>query len=323
MNAYTVLEVRPEGILVRVDDGEPATVAVADFDDIDTLAEALSSTFDRASVDVGQGVEVLLRPPLVQVRTLRAVPPVRGRHLAALVGNQLTRFFRPVKGPTVVSAEWVTSDDEAFVRAALAPLDLLERIESAVERSGRRSHGFIPLGGTGSGPRLVTPRARATARRRAALSIGAAATLAAGGWLAAVGAYLLDLNADARAIAGDLAALDEPLRRIDALTEQLTAYAPVAAAVSHRSADASWLLGALGRVATALPPDTYLHAFSAERDGAAILDADGPDPLRVVSLLDAAWPGRVRLEGVPRPGAVAEDGSTSQRFTVAMEPAVP
>ena len=53
---------------------------------------------------------VALEPPLVQVRTLADLPPVRPADLATLVAAQASRYFRKNGGALVTDAVWVRRD---------------------------------------------------------------------------------------------------------------------------------------------------------------------------------------------------------------------
>jgi Tfp pilus assembly protein PilN len=329
VRAVATLEARADGLLVPAGDAEAVLVPVVPgVRDPEEAAALLASALDAAGLGSVRSVDVLLHPPLVQVRTLADLPPVGPKDLEALVTNQQSRFFRPVEGPTVVSAEWTRSGDERVACAALASVELLERLEAVIERCARRVRRFVPVtGSSGPGPDLLTPGARATARRRLVLSLLAAAVLAAGGWATAGAVYVLDLRADGHALDAELSELDATLHRIDAISERLRAFAPVAEVLRVRSADAAWLRSRLAGLAEALPRDTHLHALSAERGGGLVIQGHGPDALAVVRALEERWSrGSVRLQGVPEPDAQDPEDGTSphgearvpERFTIVL-----
>jgi hypothetical protein len=287
--------------------------------DVDLLAEALAAAFDTEGLRRIREVEVVLHAPLAQVRTLTDLPPVGVKDLHDLIKHRESSFFRPTNGECVLAAEWVTEGDASVARAALVEVSLLERLEDCLSACGLRVGRFLPTNGPSVvGPPLLTPRAYARRSRHRFLGALSAVLLAATGWLAAGAAYAWDLYDDDRSIVTALRALDDPLKRLDALNERLRAFAPIATAVRRQSEESSWLSEHLADIAEMLPDDTHLHRLATGRGAATRLEAHGPDAVSVVEQMEDWWPGHLRLEAAPEPEPL-ESGQRMERFAIILE----
>lgn len=290
-------------------------------EDLEPWVDALTQMFMDEPLGRAREVDVLLGAPLAEVRSLTDLPPVSERDLHDLVANQRSKFFRNGHGSVALAATWVDSGEQRAARIAQCDLVLMEAIEACAARSGRVVRRFFPVDGAGrAGPVLLTPDGHRRMRRRRRRWVAAWLTAATAGWAATGGVYLYDLASDSRATSADLAALQAPLQRIDALTRRVEEFGVVAQAYRRNALDSTWLQSRLARVVTALPEHTHLHRLIVERTGAVVLEAHGPDPVAVVDDLSSAGTDVVRLEGVPRPDAW--DGvPTGQRFTVLVDAA--
>ena len=315
------LDAHGDRIEIRAGNEVPIVVALplADTDEA-TLTSALKIVFAADHLTRVQQVDVRLHAPLVQLRALANLPPVGPRDLARLVENQVDRFFRPVGGEVVVAAEWDSSRERTVARAAVGSLELVERLERSLTDCGRRVRGFLPANGEPVGRlQFVTPLAHARRRARSTAMAIVSVVVASSGWFVAGATYLLDLYADERSLAFELAQLQEPLARIDALMARVSDFAPVAEAVRRQSEGSAWVTARLGGVNAALPADTHLHRFTASRDGTLHLTAHGPDALDAVESLDAWWSGTVRLDGTPEVLEEEPDTARTEQFAIVLE----
>lgn len=134
-------------------------------------------------------------------------------------------------------------------------------------------------------------------------------------WVLAGTAYIVDLIADDRVARTEWNALRAPLGQLEALETDIAAFAPVARAVARQREPAGRLTPLMGAAINPLPGEVHLHRMSVNRDGPVRLSAHGPDPVRVVQLLDEAWPGSVRLEE----GDLSSSPDRLVSFTVILE----
>ncbi|HEV8197336.1 MAG TPA: hypothetical protein VGP87_11885, partial [Gemmatimonadales bacterium] len=83
------------------------------------LADAIARLVaEPALVKPGRRLRVELVRPVVQLRTLADLPPVRVSHLRALVEQQAHRYFRKNGVPLVLDATWSERKRRVTVHAA-------------------------------------------------------------------------------------------------------------------------------------------------------------------------------------------------------------
>jgi len=270
------------------------------------VAEAIRELDGLDELRSTGGVGLRVHAPPAQVRTLRDVPPVAGRELPALVRANHDRYFRRVSGEVAVAAEWVVDGEGArVVRAASAPLVLLEECEGALNDRGLRLRDVRPVYDGEELPlELHTSGLARRARVRRLVRWGAVAALALSGWLVAAGAYLVDLALDGATLDRELAALSEPIDRLAGVQEQLERFAPVAAALHRQAPRGESIRQSLLIIASRLPESVHLHELRIDRQGPIRLQAHGGDPIEVVRALSAWWTEPVRVDGgTAAPGA--------------------
>lgn len=314
------LELGPTGLLLHTPDGKPTTFELPPLGpDWTAWIEQASPAFATEALGPVRAVEILLRPPWAEQRTLAGLPPVSERDLRSLVLHQKTKFFRNGHDNVVVAATWDGSGDDRTARVAQADLALLEALERCATVHRRSVTRFIPVDASGrQGPALVTPGAEARAGRRRRWMIGGWLAVATSGWVATGAMYAVDLVADDRALVAELAELDAPIERIQALSDRVASFSGVADAYRRNALDSAWLSGRIALVADALPQGAHLHRLTVERDGAVRLDVHGPDVVEVIDRMTGAWPGVVRMDGPPQPEPWSDvDGA--ERFTVILE----
>lgn len=280
----------------------------------DDVGGALTLLLKRLSPDPRSSFRLMLHPPMVQLRTLHDVPSLSSRDLNAMVALHASRFFRSVDAKLVTAATWVPTEHGRAPRAAAVSADELLTMERVVTTAGFRLVGVSAVGSDASPPiTLRTPTLERRHRRRSQLRIGAQVVLALSGWVAAAVVYAVDLSLDARRIETELEQLAGPLNRLQEIEQRLGRFAPVASAMRRQSAPDRRLTPNLARIAATLPVSTHAHRIVLDSEGAARLEAHGPDPVELVQRLAAWWPGRVRVEGT----VDAVEGE--QLFTIAME----
>lgn len=243
------------------------------------------------------GVRLRLHPPIVQVRTLRKIPPVTDRDLRGIVEAQHGRFFRPWGARPIVAARWVDKGQDRVVRAASVDAELLEHVERELLEHGMRLTEIrVVRDDEDLHLRLHTARLEARNRSRAVRRRLAMLGLAMAGWLVAAGVYLGDLLRDHRATMDQWAALTTPLDQLATVEAGIQDFKSVAEALSRQADAEHRLTPIIGALVTALPSEAHLHRLSIERHGPVRLRVHGSDPLQAVETLDSRWPGVVRLE---------------------------
>ena len=289
------------------------------YTDLDRLADAFGVLLSRKELRRSRGVEVLLEPPHVQLRTLPELPPVRTRELREIVRGQARKFFRADGVPLVVDAVWLAAEDGGArkARAAAAALPLIQRIEEAADRAGVK---LLRIGPHGNGAEcdlsLATSSARKRKRTRHLLGVLPFVAAALLSWMAVAGTYLVDLVGDDRAIRSELAQLQGPLGQISSIRTRITGFLPVVNAVRAQGPDAAWSAAYLTHLTRALPDSCYLVRLTAARDGKATIEGRALDPIALVDILARAGFENVALEG--KPGETSEAGRNWYRFALTM-----
>src|SRR5207249_299653 len=152
------------------------------------------------------------RPP-VQLRTLSELPPVKPRHLAALVAQQAGRFFRKNGQPLVTDATWVGKGATRVADAAAVEEPLVEAIAAGARAAGLWLEMIAPAE---AGVMLsLLPRSERQSRERKAVRRTRRLALATCGlWLGAGALFVGRLFWERRAVERELAALAQPLAAV-------------------------------------------------------------------------------------------------------------
>ena len=98
---------------------------------------------------------VALERPLVQLRTLTDLPPVKPEALAALVAHQAGRFFRKNGKPLATDAVWVGNGGVRVARAAAVEEPVVEAIVAGARTAGLSVEGIAPA--DDAAPLLLLP----------------------------------------------------------------------------------------------------------------------------------------------------------------------
>jgi hypothetical protein len=278
------------------------------------LATAASEAIRKLVADVSGAVPtevvVALRPPLVQLRTLRGLPAVRSRDLVRLVTEQKERIFRTHSDASIVTAQWLGQEGTVTVaHVALAEPHVLESIEAALKGCHVEVRGFLANSNREDKGLALWTASRLHAHNRARRrTIAGGLVLVVCGWLAPPAAYVADLNRDHHTLEVELTHLDSALARIDSLNVRMSAFAGVAAAFRRQGADSAWASAALAGIALGLPANVHLHAVSLERGGPIRLQVHSNEGPQAKDSVLSRWPG-----------SLIEEGPTSGEFAVELE----
>jgi hypothetical protein len=264
------------------------------------LTDAFRALVEEAGLHMPARVDVSLAPPVVQVRALKDLPPVREKDLHKLVDNQKDRLFRPVPGDACLAVGYrQQSGEEPLVRAALADAGLLAAVEEAVAELGGRVERF-EVGLEDDAAPLVLRTASMIAReaRRRRRGLVAAVSLLLAAWTSAAAVYVGDLVLDDRVLRAQLDTVRVALARTDSLEARLAAFAGIAAAFRRQGPSAAWAAPRLREVVGLVPAVAHLHSLRIEREGVVTLEVHAPDAAAVVDSLSSLPGYRVR-DGAP------------------------
>lgn len=259
----------------------------------DDLSHALDELFANPDL-TGRVHRLLVRiaPPIVQLRALTDVPPVRHRPLDALVRTQASRFFRRNGAPLVTSAAWAPG--KRGLRPALAAAieePWLAELGEVASRHGIAEVRVTPEGHPNLALRL--PAWERTRQARERRQVRRALLLAGLAWL---GVLAIDttrlvreraaLDAGIAALAPGSEAVSRVARQADAITAMVDTIRVADLRRRQSAREVAALLGALpdgahlsrlewsanagGQLAGAAPSAT---AVTAAIEGTGIVDS--------------------------------------------------
>lgn len=298
----------------------------ASFGDADELAVAIGAlVLEAPMLRRAAAVDVIVEPPLVQIRTLNDLPPVRARALAAIVAHQSGRFFRKNGKPLVTDAVWVGGQRLPWRRGAEPPrVARAAAIEApwvdAIVKGARDAKLRIPTiapGGVAAQPRmdLITPAERVARRRQALGLTRRLAAMAVALWLGVGALHVARLITARHRLDGEAARLWKASEAVIAARRTVHETDAMVRAVDGQAADRGALLRTVGAILIALPDSAYLTSLELEQSGSGLLTGVGRRAADVMASLDrtGAAPG-ARLDGVPLPES--SNGARVERFTV-------
>lgn len=298
----------------------------AAFGDADQLSAAIGALVVEAPVLRCAGaVEVVVEPPLVQLRTLNDLPPVRTRALAAIVAHQSGRFFRKNGKPLVTDAVWIGGQRLLWPRRpGPPPVARAAAIEApwveAIVKGARDAKLPIPTispGSTAGEPcmDLMTPAERVARRRQARGLTRRLAAVAVALWLGVGALYLVRLITTRHGLDIEVARLRKASEAVIAARRTVHETDAMVRTVDGQAAERGALLRTMGAILTALPDSAYLTSLELDQSGSGMLTGVARRAANVMASLDrtGAAPG-ARLEGAPLPES--SNGPRVERLTV-------
>jgi hypothetical protein len=229
--------------------------------------------------------EVQLEAPLVQVRRLTDLPPVRGSALPALVANQATRFFRRNGKPLVTNAAWERRGRRAprIAIAAAVEEPWLDAIVTGLRAAGLGVRAIRPAGCR----LLLLPKDERLARaRRARLRIARLAVLASLLWLAVAGLSLNRLVHDAAALDRELARFEPARASVLAARRRYDEAVAMIRAVERADRARGAVAARTAAILLALPDSAFLTSLHVAGGAAGELSGSARRPSDVIAALE-------------------------------------
>gem|GEM_PF-4264583 len=262
----------------------------ARFESTGELADVIVRLAGHADATMkGARLSVELVRPLVQLRELTRLPPVRQSDLVRLVGQQRSRFFRK-NGRTLVSdAVWLERRRGGPCRALGAAVDevLVRSLVEGAEQAGLELESVRPSH-VGRALNLLPDDERQQQRVRLRRNTVRLYVTAAALWLLVGTGYLVQLTSSAREVAGELTAIEAPLAALRQVRRELGLATEGLDAVQFTQTTRSDLLNTIHRVAAALPDSAYVNSFSWDELGAGRITGVARRAVKVVNELESA-----------------------------------
>ena len=239
------------------------------YADLTELSDAIARLAAEPPRPCGR-LAVALERPLVQLRTLTDLPPVKPQALAALVAHQAGRFFRKNGKALATDAVWVDNGAARVTRAAAVEEPIVEAIVAGARAAGLSIDSIAPA--DEAAPLVLLPTAEWAARQRAErlltrrLAIGTASL-----WLAVGVLFGARLAWERRAVERELAVLAGPLGAVLAARRELREAEATVRAVTRGGPTRGQSVAVLGAVAAALPDSALLTSFTWRSDGSGVM----------------------------------------------------
>lgn len=294
--------------------GSPWT-AEAPFANPAELADAIARLAAEAPRNSKRvHMAVALEVPLVQVRALADLPPVKPHDLATLVAAQAGRFFRRNGAPLVTDATWESNDAGARVaRAAAAEEPWLDAIAAGARSAGITLTSLVPVDAPGLS--LLPGGVKAERRLAERMAVRRWGAAVVGTWLLLGGLYAARLVLGLRETKRELARLAMPAAVVVAARRELRDAAALIETLDQSAAQRQAVAGRLARIAAALPDSAFLTSLTLDARGAGVLTGLARRAADVVARLDARGAvAHPRLDGPVLRETAA--GKEWERFTI-------
>ena len=296
-----------------IERGSVTWAGEASYGNAAELADAIARLAAEPPQSCRRLVVSLDRPP-VQLRTLTELPPVKTRHLAALVAQQSGRFFRKNGQPLVTIAAWIGKEPTRLARAAAVEEPLVEAIAAGARAAGLWLETIAPAGEAAT--LTLLPKSERESRERSARArTRRLAVSTCGLWLAAGALFFARLAWERRNVERELATLAQPLAAVLQARRELRDAETTLNAIATAERDRGMSLGLLTAVSGALPDSSILTSFAWNADGSGVLVGGARHATDVVARLDRLG----TLAGVRLGGPVVREpiaGRDWERFTI-------
>lgn len=222
-------------------------------------------------------LRVEIGPPLVQVRTLHDLPPVRAGHLRTLVATQAGRFFRRNGTALVTDAAWRGSQSRGGVAfAAAAEEPWIAAILEGAAAGGVTVETIRPASlPDGARLELLSPEERHRRRRRERVALGRLAGIAAVAWLVAGAVWAVRFERERRSVEREIERLRSPAAAISRVRRALADGAELVDSMATAGRERGRALGQLATLSVAFPDSAYATSLA--------LDSTGGGELAVVA----------------------------------------
>jgi hypothetical protein len=288
--------------------------ATAEYAGAADLAEVIAGLVAAEEIPPGARLEVRVAPPLLQVRHLEALPPVRTDQLVELVGHHPGKYFRKNGHPLVTDVAWATGRRMVAIGVALE-----EQYAAAVLAGAREAGlavGEIVPDVLGLPVLSLLPASERIARRRGVERwIRRGMVLAAMSWLVVGATTVISTIRESRRVDRELAALEAPVAAVVAAQRELDGAISGIAAVESPVEERFSAALTLGRLVVVLPDSTWLTAATFREDGRGELSVMAARPAAVLAKVQRT--GLLvgpRIEG--RTTGEAVGGRRTERFTI-------
>jgi hypothetical protein len=263
---------------------------------------------------------VELDPPVVQVRTLTGLPPVRGRQLGALLAHQAGRFFRKNGHPLVTDIVWAGRRGGAAYAAAVDSA-LVEAVLRGAAQAGGIVEAVVPATANGHRRLSLLPGPERGARdREARRQLRRLGAVAVGLWIALGAGLAIRQVRTARDLERRLTTLRAPVAAVLEAERRMSDVQRMTDAIERDDRAGGQMARLLVRLTSVLPDSAFIASIALQPDGAGSLSGAARRPADVLVRIE-------RAGLVSRPHFVGQglrelmNGREMEHFTIAFGPA--
>lgn len=224
--------------------------------------------------------------PLMQLRRVLGIPPVRPRVLQSLVRTQSTRYFRRNGLPLVTDARWVDEDGTRMAQLCAMEASLLEALAEGASAAGLRLVSVVPF--EGEGLSLLPPSTAAAQLDRVRRSFIRWSALAAAVWALVGAASLMRLTITRRKVDQELARLEAPAAALRTLRREMRTAREMTEAIASAERSGHDLTRRFAEVAAALPDSAFLTSLSLTAAGNGTTTGYAPRAAEVAANFERA-----------------------------------
>lgn len=253
------------------------------------LAEAIAELVAEPSmVRPGKRLVVELERPVVQLRVLADLPPVRPQHLRALVEQQANRYFRKNGVPLVIDADRGRGRARPTVsHAAAVEEPVVVALSVGAQSAGFELQDIRPLESPWNRLSLILPQERERRRRKVSMSLRRLAAGVFAIWVCVAGVALTRHVHQRRAVEQELALIQEPVSALREVRREMQLAHETIGALDRDQRERGWALGKLGAINAALPDSSFLASLVLKSNGNGRLTGYATRASEVLVRLDA------------------------------------
>ena len=291
--------------------------AEASWNDTAELRAAVAELAARTELPVAsRAVHFQVDATLVQLRSLRGMPPVSARQLVRLVSLTPHRYFRRAATSLVVDAAWSGPRGKQVVLAVAMSRELADALVAGAGEAGLVIEEITPILPAGAPllsllpPDVALRRAARSWRLSRRLGIGAAVAWVGLGLLV-FGHYLFERHR----IASRLDEIRDPVAAVLAAEAASDSTDRMIRRLDTEGARKGEVVAALFRITAALPDSTWLTQLRIDSAGVGLVAGAAQRPTAVVAALES----RARVVAPHLEGRTAHDlvaGRSVERFAI-------
>jgi hypothetical protein len=288
--------------------GQVTWAAEADFDSADELEEAIATLAGELPPGRGVRADVVLLPPMLQLRHLHGIPPVRSqRALDGMIASQSSRFFRRNGHPLVTSARrvhrtgWFRKPADTCMAAAVEQ-PWLDAIGAGLGAAGL-GEGRIGVEGPKLGPTFRSGNAILMHAKRVRRQILLLTWVVLALWCAAAITMAVRVHRAKSGLELGIARLREPASAALAARTALEQAQEALDSVASARDLTGRTLATIAALSQAVPDSAFLTSLDWGAAGSELGSGTATGAARhavaVVAALEQAGFSRPRLEGAP------------------------